>query len=102
MNKRHATIIALLLGLATLLGTFAAIRTTHLGAAARSANNARVSAQERRLAAAERSLRHALATPPAPSRTTSAPKTVYVRPAPIVVHLHRHSDDGEERGSSDD
>jgi hypothetical protein len=101
MNKRHATIIALLLGLATLLGAFAAIRTTHLGATARSANDARVSAQERRLTAAEHSLRRALATAPT-AAPASAPKTVYVRPAPIVVHLHRHTDDGEEGGSSDD
>jgi hypothetical protein len=101
MNRRHATVIALLLGPAALLGTFAAIRTTHLGAASRGASDARIAAQERRLTFAERSLRQALASPSASSATAKAPKTVYVRPAPIVVHLHRHGDDGEE-GSFDD
>lgn len=101
MNKRHATVIAFLLGLAVLLGTFAVMRTTNLGAASRAASNARVAAQERRLTAAERSLRHALASPSASSGTAKAPKTVYVRPAPIIVHLHRHGDDGEG-GSFDD
>jgi hypothetical protein len=101
MNRRHATVIALLLGLAVLLGTFAAIRTTHLGAASRAATDTRIAAQERRLAAAERSLGHALAHAPASPATAKAPNTVYVRPAPIVVHLHRHGDDGEG-GSYDD
>lgn len=87
--------IALLLGLAALLGTFAVIRTTNLGAASRAATDSHIAAQQRRLAAAERSLRHALATGPAPASTVKAPKTVYVRPAPIVVRLHRHGDDGE-------
>lgn len=101
MNRRHATVIALLLGLAVLAGTFAAIRTTHLGAASRATSGARIAAEERRLAAAERSLDHALASAPASSTNANAPKTVYVRPAPIVVHLHRHGDDGEG-GSFDD
>jgi hypothetical protein len=99
MNRRHATAIALLLALAALLGMFAVLRTTHLGAASRAANQTQIAAQQRRLAAAERSLHHALAK--AQSSAATAPKTVYVRPAPIVVHLHRHGDDGEE-GSLDD
>jgi len=101
MNRGHATFIALLLGLAALLGTFALIRTTHLGATSRAATNARIAAQERRLTAAERALHHALASTPTSPAIAKAPKTVYVRPAPIVVHLHRHGDDGEG-GSSDD
>jgi hypothetical protein len=100
MNRRHATVIALLLGVAVLLGAFAVIRTTHLGAAARAASDARIAAQQRRLAVAERSLQHALAGLPASSARPKAPKTVYVRPAPIVVRLHRHGD-GEE-GAFDD
>jgi len=99
MNRRHATVIALLLGFAVLLGTFAVIQTAHLGTASRAASDARVAAQERRLTAAERSLRHALASPSASSATAQAPKSVYVRPAPIVVSLHRHDDEG---GSVDD
>jgi hypothetical protein len=102
MNKRHATVIAVLIGLAALLGTFATIRTAQLGAAARAANKARIAAQERRLAAAERSLRRGLAARPTSSATTKAARTVYVRPTPIVVHLHPHGDDGMEGGSFDD
>lgn len=112
MNKRHASVIALLLGLAVLLGTFATMRTTHLGAASRSATDARIAAQTQRLSAAERSLRRALAARPARPATprasqapqaSQAPKTVYVRPAPIVVHLRHHGDDGrQEEGSFDD
>lgn len=102
MNKTHLTVIALLLGLAALLGMFAVIRTTHLGAASRAASNARIVAQQRRLAAAERSLRHALAkSPPHTVAHAKAPKTVYVRPAPIVVTLHRHGGDGEGDSSGD-
>lgn len=95
MNRRHATIIALLLGLAALLGTFAAIRTMHLGAVARAAGDARIATQERRLTAAERSLRKSLGRPSAARATAKAPKTVYVRPAPIVVPLRGRGDDGE-------
>jgi hypothetical protein len=100
MNRRHATVIALLLGLAALFATFAAIRTTHLGTASRAATDARIAAQERRLASAERSLRRTLAGLPAPSATPREPKTIYVRPAPIVVTSHGHDDDQE--GSYDD
>jgi hypothetical protein len=101
MNRKHASVIALLLGLAALLGTFAVLRTTHLGAASRSANDARIAAEQRRLTAAERSLRHALASAPPPPATAKAPKTDYVRPAPIVVRLHRHGDDGEGESFDD-
>ena len=99
MNKRHATVIAVLLGLAVLFGTFATLRTTHLGAAGRAAQDAQIAARERQLAAAERSLRHKLAAPadvPAAMHASAPPRTVYVRPAPIVVHLHRHG--GEDAG----
>jgi hypothetical protein len=101
MNRRHLTAIALLLGLAALLGMFAVIRTTHLGAASRAANDARIVAQQRRLAAAERSLRHALAKKPTSAAPAKAPKTVYVRPAPIVVTVHRHGGDGEGESFDD-
>jgi hypothetical protein len=103
MNKRHATVIALLLGLAVLLGTFAVLRTTRLGAAGRAATDARVAAQANRLAVRERSLRRALAAAPASHANSKPPKTVYVRPAPIVVHVHRHGgDDGSQESSFDD
>jgi hypothetical protein len=96
-------VIALLLGFAALLGTFAVIWTANLGAASRAATDSLIAAQQKRLAAAERSLRHALAIAHASASTPTvkAPKTVYVRPAPIIVHIHRHGDDGEG-GAFDD
>jgi len=99
MNKTHATVIALLLGLAAVFGLFAALRTTHLGAAARTATSASIAAQQRQLAAAERALKRSLAQKPPAAH--AAPRTVYVRPAPIVVHLHRHGDDGEGGDTGD-
>lgn len=96
--------IALVLGLAAALGAFAAIRTSRLGAAARAEGAAALTARERRLTAAERSLRRALEEQPAAASAARAPRTVYVRPAPVVVHAHRHGDDEGEReeGGSDD
>jgi hypothetical protein len=94
MNRRHATIIALLLGVAAILGMYAAMTTAHLGAASRSATNASIAAQQRRLTAAEQALQRSLA-----KKTVAvhgAPRTVYVRPAPVIVHLHHGGDDGGE------
>jgi hypothetical protein len=106
MHKLHVTVIAALIALAAIGGTFAAIRTTGLGSAARRANDAAVAAKTRQLNAYERSLAKALAaTTPAPAATTpaaaSAPapqqRIIYHRPPPIVVVKHTsHGDDGYE------
>ena len=96
MNRTHATVIAIIIGLAAVFGLFAATRTAQLGSAARNAASAQIVAEQRRIAAAERSLRRQLAQkPPSAAASAAAPRTVYVRPAPIIVHLHRHGgDDG--------
>jgi hypothetical protein len=93
MNKTHATVIALILGLAVVLGLFAALRTMQLGAAARTATSASIAVQQRQLTAAEQALRRTLAQKPA-AAGHATPRTVYVRPAPIIVHLHHYGDDG--------
>ncbi len=104
MNKTHTFVIAVVLGIAVMLGLFAASRTAHLGAAARSANQAQILAQQKRLTAAERSLKKALAKSSAsPATPVRAQRTVYVRPAPIIIHKHRAGGgEGEGGGGFDD
>jgi C4-dicarboxylate-specific signal transduction histidine kinase len=98
MKRTHAVTVAVVLGVSAMLGTFAASRSAHLGAATRSANQAQIAQREHRLAAQERALRRALAKQPAlPATVAKRPqRTVFVRPAPIVVHLHRGG--GEREG----
>ena len=96
MNRTHAVVIAVVLGLAAVFGLFAATRTVHLGQAARRASSAQLAAEQRRLATAERALRRQLTHEKArPGAAAQTPRTVYVRPAPIIVHLHRHGGEGE-------
>lgn len=106
MNRTHAAIVALLLGVASVFGMVATLRSTHLGAQSRKAEQARLLSRERQLAQAERRLRHALVTSalPVARRRPLAPRTVYVRPAPIVLHTHRaggEHGDGREGGGDD-
>ncbi len=103
MKKRHTYLIALVLGLAAVLGAYSAIRTTHLGAASRNAAAAQLAQRQHKLNAAEARLKRALAQHPAVARPTARrqQKVVYVRPAPIIIHKHRggEHDDGEGNGS---
>lgn len=112
MNRMNALLIALLIGVAAVAGTYAATRTAHLGAAAQKQNATLIAQRQRRVAAGEAALRKALAQSPAPAATvapgaaavsqatatpqpvaapaaTGAQRVVYVRPAPIVIHKHR-------------
>jgi short-subunit dehydrogenase len=105
MKNIHVTAIALLLGLAAVLGTFAATRTASLGTASRNAGSAAYSAHVKQLNAFSAKLRHELAAKPAPVQlqaaapTAVAPQIVYHRPPPIVVVKHtHHGDDGSEGG----
>jgi hypothetical protein len=120
MRKLHVTVVSLLLAAATVLGATSLVRTTGLGAASRSTNDAAVAAKEKQLATYEAKLRAVLAAkapalPPlpktaggAPTPTTAAPqqRVVYRRPPPVVVVQHAsHGDDGYERadgGGGDD
>ena len=99
MTRINALLIALVIGIAALAGTFAVTRTTHLGAAAQQQSAAQLKLRQRRLAAGEAALRKALAGSPAavqaPARAATAAaapaaqRVVYVRPAPIIIHKHR-------------
>jgi hypothetical protein len=103
MNKTHAFVIAAVLGIAVMLGLLAASRTAHLGAAARSANQAQILAEQKRLTAAEAKLKKALAKPSG-RQAVGAPtgqRTVYVRPAPIIIHKHRSGEGEHEGGGSE-
>jgi hypothetical protein len=109
MQRIHALLIAMVIGVAAIGGTYAATRTANLGAAAQKQSAAVIKQRERRLAAGEAALRKALAQSPAPVAGRAAPATraqrvVYVRPAPIVIHKHRTGGEYESRdgGGSDD
>ena len=108
MKRTHALAISLLLAIAVLLGSFAAIRSTRLSASAAAprVDAARLARQNAALDRAEAVLRAELrrkppAVPalPAPSRV-SAPQTVIYRRPPAIVHVvHRHG--GERDGGSE-
>jgi hypothetical protein len=111
MKRTHALLISVVLGLAVILGSFAAIRSTQLSAAsaAPGAGSAQIAQQNAVLSQAEAKLRAELARkPPAiPGKPTSpaGPATVVYRRAPTVVHvIHRHGgeqDTGEGGGVDD-
>jgi len=103
MKKIHVAAVAVLLGLAAALGTFAAIRTASLGAASRHAADTAYSARVRQLDAYSAKLKRELAAKPARLQAPAAaaagtPRVVYRRPPAIVVVKHsRQGDDGLER-----
>ena len=105
MQKRHVTVIALLLAGAAVFGAVAVARTTGLGAAARQSNDAAYAARVQALTGYAAKLRKELhAKPPAlpavpkqhavAAAASSAPRIVYHQPPAVVVTLHRHGDDG--------
>jgi hypothetical protein len=99
MRRIHVAVVALLLGLAAVLGTFAATRTAGLGAASRHSQDALVRQRTQQLNAFEQSLRRHLAA------GKPAQRVVYHRPPPVVVVRHtHHGDDGgfEAEGGGDD
>lgn len=109
MTRINALLIALMIGVAALAGTFAVTRTTHLGAAARKQDAVAIAQRQRQLAAGEAALRKALAASPAPPAAATSPaaapqRVVYVRPAPIVIHKHRAGGEAEtgDGGEFDD
>ena len=104
MKKLHVSLIALLLAIAAVVGTFAATRTASLGTSSRQASNAAYTAKVKQLNAFSARLRQELAAKPAqvqiqaPARAAVTPRVVYRRPPAIVVVKHtHHGDDGSER-----
>jgi hypothetical protein len=130
MSRKHATVVALALALAVVMGFVALARTARAGSSAHAAgtvSSASITRRSHALDRLEASLRRSLqkqppalpAVPafrkqaqPAASRparsavpaTPVAPRVVYVRPAPIVVHRHaggereREHETGERQG----
>jgi hypothetical protein len=116
MNKAHAAIIALALGVAAVAGTFAALETTSIGAQAASGPSTESIAQRKaRLAKAERKLdRAAKRRPPA---LPAIPSTVAVSGGrssfgssgpnpgpggPAVSDDGEHHDELDDHGGDDD
>ena len=108
MTRKHRTIIAGILALCAVAGSFALLRTTRVAAkpaAATASVTAQIAARERLLAKQEAALRRALAAPAGltPSGgATPSPRIVYVRPAPRIVTIHRSGGEREGSGGFDD
>lgn len=97
MKRTHAFIIALALAVAVVAGTFAALRTTQLGAKATPhVNSVQIARQNRALDRAEAALRAELRhKPPAlpalhqGTAVAAAQTVIYHRPPPVVHVIHR-------------
>lgn len=108
MKRTHALLISLVLALAVVLGSFAAVRSTQLSAAASAprVDKAQLARQTAALDRAEAALRAELAKRPpavpalAASPQARAPQTVVYRRAPAVIH--RDGDDGEDGHDRED
>ena len=119
MKRRHALIVAVAVAFAAIAGTFAALRTTQLGAnATRGARvgSAQIAKQNHALDRAERTLLAELSKKPpalrplpaaaiptaAPAVAAAAPRTVVYRRPPAIVHvIHRHGGQEHEAEGSD-
>ena len=105
MKRVHALILAVAIGIAVVLGSFAALRTTH-AASPGTVANAQVVTQTRALDRAEAALRAELRRkPPAVSAVPAAraQTVIYHRPPPVVHVVHRHGErEGEGREGLDD
>lgn len=95
MKRVHIAVVALLLGLAAVLGTLAATRTAGLATSTRQTNDAAVHARAKQLDALAASLRRQLAAKSAgaASAPAPAPRVVYHRPPPVVVTTHHSGGD---------
>jgi hypothetical protein len=125
MKPLNALILVLALGIAVVAGSFAALRTTHLGsnATATHVSTTQFAKQNRALIRAEATLRAELRKkPPAiprlpaagqpaagvpaaglPAAPPAAAQTViYHRPPPIVHVIHRHGGEHESEGAQAD
>ena len=118
MKPIHAVAIAAALAVAAVLGVAAATKTSTLGASAGHASAASIATRAHKLDSFEAVLKKALRSkPPAlpkvptagagdvaapavgstPMASASAPRVIYRRPAPIIIHKRSHrGDDGYE------
>jgi hypothetical protein len=100
MKRTHAFLIAVALAIAVVAGTFAALRTTQLGAnATPKISTTEFARQSRALDRAQAALRAELARKP-PALSAVAPAqaqtVIYRRPAPIVHVIHRRGEQEAE------
>ena len=111
MKRTHALLISLVLALAVVLGSFAAIRSTRLSTAATAprASSSEIARQNAALSKAEAALRSQLARKPPAIPTldrkaaVATPQTVVYRRAPAIVHVvHRHGGERDDGGGSFD
>ena len=102
MKRTHTLLISVVLGIAVVLGSFAALRSSQLGSrGATSVPAAQIARQDQALDRAEAALRAELRRkPPALAATpaAAAPTVVYHRPPPIVRTVHRHGGEHETEG----
>jgi hypothetical protein len=106
MSKAHAILISLLLGVAVVLGAFAAVRTTSVAAEQSSAAAESIAVRQQRLDNVEAQLQRSLARrPPALPATSSAsvgiaPRVTYVRAPSVAVAPPDEQGDsyGEDEG----
>jgi hypothetical protein len=118
MKRTHALIVAVVVAFAAIAGTFAALRTTQLGANATATSHVsavQIAKQTRALDRAERTLLAELrkkppAIPPLPvashpgaAPAAVAPQAVVYHRAPPIVHvIHRHGGEHEGQGDGSD
>jgi hypothetical protein len=102
MKRMHALLIAGVVGIAVVLGSFAALRSMQLASQrATTVPAAQIVKQNRALDRAEAALRAELRRkPPALAGTpaAAAPTVVYHRPPAIVHIVHRHGGEHETEG----
>lgn len=117
MKPLHAIAVAAALAIVAVLGGTAVMKTLTLGATARQASAASIATRAHKLDSFEAGLKKALRSKPpalpkvptlgaggvaAPAGSTlpvgaSAPRVIYRRPAPIIIHKQsRHGDDRYE------
>jgi type II secretory pathway pseudopilin PulG len=122
MKPIHALAIAAVLAVVAVFGVTAATKTSTLGASARQVSAASLATRAHKLDSFEAALKKALRSKPpalpkvsalygatgaAPAASAllasaSAPRVIYRRPAPIIIHKQRrHGDDGYESASGE-
>jgi hypothetical protein len=100
MQRIHALIVAAVLAAAAVAGLSAALRTTQLGASARSTiSTAQIAKRNRQLDKIERGLLAEARRAAKTAGRRQAP-VLYVRPKPIVHVVHRSGHEGEHEALS--
>jgi hypothetical protein len=109
VNRKHALIVAVALGIAALVAAFAVVRTTASAADARDGGTPEIAARARALDRFEASLRRELARQPAQGQPPAAApgeaqpeRVVYVRPPAGGVQAAAGDDDRFEDEGHDD